>query len=415
MELTGWVKNYEWGNKGISSTVAQLALANDPDFTLFDEEPYAEMWMGTHVCGVSVVKETSETLDRVLKKDLPYLFKVLSINKALSIQVHPNKCQAERLHAERPQIYKDPNHKPELAIALTPFLALCGFMPAQDIRDYVDEFQPLTQLLGKEAVDLLHTQTNAKGVKACYEKLMTSNEADILKCINLIAKNYKKGKTLTAGLILSNNLLPPPTELESNDLLDVFTNINRDFPGDVGVLSLFFLNLLRLSPGEAIFLGANEIHAYLGGDCVECMACSDNVIRAGLTPKYKDVEQLLASVNFESQHPDLKKFVPFRVDEQVSVFIPPVPDFAVMQIKIDHELESYTLEIKPFGSILIVLSGSRTLELKTKTGPKSIVLTRGSIVYIPVESAPEVKFTKAEDCGENFSGYIASYNYFRMP
>lgn len=98
MELTGWVKNYGWGRKGINSAVAQLAMANDPDFRLNEEETYAEMWMGTHVCGVSVVKETGETLDRVLKKDLSYLFKVLSINKALSIQVHPNKCEAERLH-----------------------------------------------------------------------------------------------------------------------------------------------------------------------------------------------------------------------------------------------------------------------------------------------------------------------------
>ncbi|XP_052834933.1 mannose-6-phosphate isomerase [Drosophila gunungcola] len=391
MELTGWVKNYDWGRRGINSAVAQLAMANDPDFRLDEEETYAEMWMGTHVCGVSVVKETGETLDRVLKQDLSYLFKVLSINKALSIQVHPNKCEAERLHKERPEIYRDPNHKPELAIALTPFLALVGFMPAKDIRDYIDEFQPLSKLIGKEAVDQLHDAPNGESIKLCYEKLMKTEEAAIAKCINDIAKDYQK-------------------ELKSNDLLEVFTNVNRDFPGDVGVLSLFFLNLIRLKPGQAIYLGANEIHAYLDGDCVECMACSDNVIRAGLTPKYKDVDQLLNSVIFESNR---KEFIPYRVDEQVQVYIPPVSDFAVINVNIDHTLESYKLEIQAFGSILIVLKGSRTLKLKTKEGVKEIVVTRGSIVYIPAEAAPEIEFAQAEDCDEDFSGYIATSNYFR--
>lgn len=198
MELTGWVKNYGWGRKGINSAVAQLAMANDPDFRLNEEETYAEMWMGTHVCGVSVVKETGETLDRVLKKDLSYLFKVLSINKALSIQVHPNKCEAERLHKERPDIYKDPNHKPELAIALTPFLALVGFMSAEDIRDYIDEFQPLSKLIGKEAVDQLHDSTNSESVKLCYEKLMKTEEPVIAKCISEIAKDYQNGEPFCA-------------------------------------------------------------------------------------------------------------------------------------------------------------------------------------------------------------------------
>ncbi|XP_017031735.1 mannose-6-phosphate isomerase [Drosophila kikkawai] len=400
MELTGWVKNYDWGRRGINSAVAQLAMANDPDFRLNEEEPYAEMWMGTHVCGVSVVKETGETLDRVLKTDLSYLFKVLSINQALSIQVHPNKCEAERLHRERPDIYKDPNHKPELAIALTPFLALVGFQPARDIKDNIDEFQPLSQLIGPEAVDQLHEAPNADSVKLCYAKLMKTDDADIARCIKAIAKDYQK-------------------ELKSNGLLEVFTNVSKVFPGDVGVLSLFFLNLVRLKPGQAIYLGANEIHAYLDGDCVECMACSDNVIRAGLTPKYKDVDQLLESVIFESRHPDRKEFIPYHVDEQVQVYIPPVPDFAVIHVNIHPSLQSYKLQIQAFGSILIVLKGSRVLRLQTNQGPKEITLTRGSIVYIPVEAAPEIEFARADDCDDvdddDFTGYIATSNYFRVP
>ncbi|KAL7730398.1 hypothetical protein ACLKA6_016629 [Drosophila palustris] len=394
MELTGWVKTYDWGKQGIQSAVAQLAMANDPDFVLNDEETYAEMWMGTHFCGVSIVKETGETLDRVLKKDLPYLFKVLSIRKALSIQVHPNKCEAERLHQERPEIYKDDNHKPELSIAITPFLALVGFQPLDAIIDYIDEFQPLTKLIGQEAVEELHEKRDTEALKNCYEIMMKADEKDIAKCIKDIAKNNK-------------------AELKRNELLDIFNKINQDFPNDVGTLCLFFLNLVRLKPGQAIYLGANEIHAYLDGECVECMACSDNVIRAGLTPKYKDVEQLISSVIFDGAEPTSKFFMPYRIDDTVQVFVPPVDDFAVMHVNIRHIVDSYKLQIQAFGSILLTLTGSRILKLNTNEGPKEIALSRGSIVYIPVEAAPEIEFLHAEDCGEDFTAYIATYNYFR--
>ncbi|XP_062122646.1 mannose-6-phosphate isomerase [Drosophila sulfurigaster albostrigata] len=394
MELTGWVKNYDWGKQGIQSAVAQLAMANDPDFVLNETETYAEMWMGTHFCGVSIVKETGETLDRVLKKDLPYLFKVLSIRKALSIQVHPNKCEAERLHKERPDVYKDDNHKPELSIAITPFLALVGFQPVEDIIDNIDEFQPLTELIGQETVDELHEKRNSETLKNCYEIMMRADDASISKCIKAIAKHNK-------------------SELKRNELLDIFNKVNQDFPDDVGVLCLFFLNLVRLQPGQAIYLGANEIHAYLDGECVECMACSDNVIRAGLTPKYKDVEQLISSVIFDGAAADAKLFMPYRIDDTVQVFVPPVDDFAVMHVGIKHSVCSYKLQIQAYGSILLTLAGSRILRLKTDKGVKEITLTRGSIVYIPVEAAPEIEFLQTEDCDEDFTAYIATYNYFR--
>ncbi|KAH8310801.1 hypothetical protein KR044_003076 [Drosophila immigrans] len=397
MELTGWVKNYDWGKQGIQSAVAQLAMANDPDFVLNDQETYAEMWMGTHFCGVSIVKETGETLDRVLKKDLPYLFKVLSIRKALSIQVHPNKCEAERLNRERPDVYKDSNHKPELSIAITPFLALVGFQPLDDIIDYIDEFQPLSSLIGPEAVNELHEKRSSEALKNCYEIMMRADEDAIAKCINAIAKNNK-------------------AELKRNELLDVFNKVNADFPNDVGVLCLFFLNLVRLKPGQAIYLGANEIHAYLDGECVECMACSDNVIRAGLTPKYKDVEQLISSVIFDGAAADAMLFMPYRIDDTVQVFVPPVDDFAVMHVNIKSSVPAYKLAIQAYGSILLTLAGSRILKLKAGKDVKQITLSRGSIVYIPVEAAPEIEFLKdEEECSEDFTAYIATYNYFRKP
>lgn len=125
MEIIGDIKNYDWGKLGSESEVVKLAKLNDVDFVADESKPYSELWMGDHVSGQSKVKETGELLGDFIQKNrdgnvggqakLPFLFKILSIRKALSIQVHPNKAEAEKLHKEHPEIYKDPNHKPEVS------------------------------------------------------------------------------------------------------------------------------------------------------------------------------------------------------------------------------------------------------------------------------------------------------------
>ena len=137
-ELKCVVQQYAWGKLGTKSLAAEFAASGRPDdFCINGTDPYAELWMGTHPNGPSMLKGQGapSLADHIAKKpemlgekcretfgdELPYLFKVLSVNKALSIQAHPNKKHAEKLHAERPDVYKDPNHKPEMAIALTEF------------------------------------------------------------------------------------------------------------------------------------------------------------------------------------------------------------------------------------------------------------------------------------------------------
>lgn len=125
MEITGDIKNYDWGKLGSESEVVKLAQLGDEKFVSDESKPYSELWMGDHVSGQSRVKATGELLGDFIQKDragnvggqakLPFLFKVLSIRKALSIQVHPNKAEAEKLHALHPDIYKDSNHKPEVS------------------------------------------------------------------------------------------------------------------------------------------------------------------------------------------------------------------------------------------------------------------------------------------------------------
>ena len=102
--------------------------------------------MGTHHKSPSVILPSKQSLEQYLGKELPFLFKVLSVAKALSIQAHPHKSLAERLHSERPDVYKDPNHKPEMACAVTNFQALCGFRPPQEIKFFLENIPGIFML-----------------------------------------------------------------------------------------------------------------------------------------------------------------------------------------------------------------------------------------------------------------------------
>ena len=149
MELQCQVQQYAWGKVGSKSLAAEFAANGRPDeFCVDGTAPYAELWMGTHPNGPSIVKGQGSLAEYISKNpnmlgqdsrkkfgdNLPFLFKVLSVNKALSIQAHPDKKHAEELHKASPDIYKDANHKPEMAIALTDFEGLCGFRPLSQIQ-----------------------------------------------------------------------------------------------------------------------------------------------------------------------------------------------------------------------------------------------------------------------------------------
>lgn len=146
------VKDYAWGIRGMDSRVGRYALecgsiaAMDPDC------PYAELWIGTHPSGPSVLADGADTpLRDAIGADLPFLFKILSAGKALSIQAHPDKDVAARLHADDPQNYADANHKPEMAIALTPFEAMCGFRRIEEISVLLKKHPEFAACLTEEA------------------------------------------------------------------------------------------------------------------------------------------------------------------------------------------------------------------------------------------------------------------------
>lgn len=197
-------------------------------------------------------------------------------------------------------------------------------------------------------------------------------------------------------------------ESADKQLARVFEHCNHHFPNDIGVLSIFFFNIVRMSPGQAIFLGANIPHAYLSGDCMECMACSDNVIRAGLTPKFKDVDTLLSMIDFQSKTSDMIFFQPLAHGTYSKLFKPPVKDFAVVEIDVPCGVNEYVIDNRAFGSIIIVLNGKASTESSDQV---VLNLTEGSIVFIPA-TVKSVKLTLDTASGKGFRAYQALYNDF---
>uniref|UniRef100_A0A182VVM2 mannose-6-phosphate isomerase n=1 Tax=Anopheles minimus TaxID=112268 RepID=A0A182VVM2_9DIPT len=403
MEIVGSVKSYDWGKLGGQSFVAQLAQANDEQLELKTESPYAELWMGDHVNGPATVKSDGKGLDEAIRADpigmigtadgrLPFLLKVLSIRKALSVQVHPDKVEAEKLHRQFPDIYKDPNHKPELAIALTDFQALCGFRPYAEIDGFLQEYPELRELLGESVLAKFQAK-DVSAVKFAYERLMHSAPDDVTRCIDGIAKRMVD------------------LEAKSIELNHLFNRLYADFGSDVGVLSIYFLNYLQLKPGQAIYLAANVPHAYIDGDCVECMACSDNVVRAGLTPKFKDVDTLLRLVAYdclagESMLFQAKLLQP-KEEPYTRTFVPPVADFAVAELRLPSDVREYSVSNPTNGSILLVISGKGTLMV----AGSEVEMKMGKIIFLPSSAGRKLQL-KVEDTNGPFLAFQAMSNQF---
>uniref|UniRef100_A0A1B6EHC0 mannose-6-phosphate isomerase n=2 Tax=Clastoptera arizonana TaxID=38151 RepID=A0A1B6EHC0_9HEMI len=376
MELICSVQHYDWGKSGEHSEVALLSKASNPDYEIVNHKRYAELWMGTHPSGPSMLSKTGENLHEWIQKNqntlgekvqemfgvqLPFLFKVLSVEQALSIQAHPSKAHAEELNKLHPHIYKDANHKPEMALALTPFEALCGFRPIPEIKKYFQIIPELRSCIKENKVKEFFNSSEINeqaALKSCFFELMSSPD-------HQVASSLEK---------LLNRLSSLSQEDRKEQQAELIERLHSQFPGDVGIFGPYLFNYLVLNPGDAIYLGANEPHAYLYGDCVECMACSDNVVRAGLTPKLKDVPTLCSMLTYACEPAEQKIFSGLSEDGYTTIFKPPVPDFAVAKIIVPPG-SSYEMIKRPSASIVIVISG--------KSSSKDLTLKRGSILFVP--------------------------------
>jgi mannose-6-phosphate isomerase len=298
-KLYNTIKNYEWGTRNEAAYIPHfLGTKAGPN------TPYAELWIGAHPKGSSEIEIDGARfpLNRIIEEypaeclgayvcknfsnTFPFLLKVLSAANALSIQTHPNKSQARKLHAKDPKNYPDDNHKPEIAIVLDSLIALVGFKPIQSIRNNIESLPELAELIGQKLIDQVlknkdrYAEENL--IKKMYESIMQHAEdrEGLTACISKIQKRLESKTSHT---------------LEEQQFLEQ----HRLFGDDVGLFSFFFFNLVHLKPDQAIFTDAGIPHSYIKGNICECMANSDNVVRAGLTNKFKDVEALLDIVRYD--------------------------------------------------------------------------------------------------------------------
>ena len=373
--LYGKPQNYEWGKVGENSLVYQIIKKNNKEVD--DSKPYAEYWMGTHKNGPSTIlidNQEKNLLEYLNNKPLPYLFKILSVNKPLSIQVHPDKFYAKFLHQIKSNIYKDDNHKPELFICLSKdFELLFGFKTIEHALNTINEY---------------------KEVFEKYEETKEFQEDSTLG-------NYKK--LLIRLIKLNDNEIKENLSkiLEKKDVEDyeLVNKLYKYYPDDLGILVALFMNHVYKHTGDSIYISANYPHAYIDGNCVEAMACSDNVIRLGLTPKYKDLEQFENILNYHFQtmivdpKNDYHEFDHREVQEQVIRFHKfGIDDFLVFDIKVEKEVK---LHIKN-SCIFICIEGEVSLEGQTiKEGESFFIendIKMASIVNLDKEKQSHVFF-----------------------
>jgi mannose-6-phosphate isomerase len=311
--------------------------------------PFGELWLGVHEAAPSLVTVAGEQLElgdlaarqpaavlgtKVAEtfSGLPFLLKVLSCDRPLSIQAHPDKGLAAQLHARDPEHYPDANHKPEIAIALTPFEAMCSFRHAAEIRADLARHGLLDGLFAGLADD-------DGWLRAAYGRLFTAGE-DVVRAA---------GEGLATRLANVAELTPEDR---------CFLKLWNFYPGDRGTFSAFFLNHFELQPGESVFLSANEPHAYINGVIVECMANSNNVVRAGCTGKFIDRDVLLSMLAYREGPP------PIEIGREIPggrAYEPPTPEFAVDILELQAG-QSVRLTSLDLVSVLLVLEGTIRLE-----------------------------------------------------
>ncbi|MBL8019130.1 MAG: mannose-6-phosphate isomerase, class I, partial [Leptospirales bacterium] len=271
------VQKYAWGSKAQDSILRKLAA--EKHAALKPEDPAAELWMGAHPSAPSVIVPENVALNAAIAADpeymignhgsLSFLFKILHAGSPLSIQAHPDKALARVLHARDPANYPDANHKPELALCIRGMRALVGFRAFAEIHE---------ELKRRIALGRLADISNVAG-----------SEIEQLKHWYSAIMRAKPDAVETAAVAIQENIE------SANPIEECFLQLTRQYGlRDPGIFAPFFLNLMEFAPGEGIFLGPNEPHSYLGGEILECMAASDNVVRAGLTPKFCDVDTLLS-------------------------------------------------------------------------------------------------------------------------
>lgn len=362
VKLANQARDYAWGSPtlipdyfGLKSTAA----------------PMAEIWFGTHPGSPAVLAdEPTKTLTQQLGgRQLSFLLKILAADAPLSIQAHPNAQQAKdgfaRENAEgiplaaKNRNYKDDRHKPEIIVALSRFEALCGFKPLKKIDELLEDLE-----------SHISTSDGFRSIAGSWRELLKTDNG-LQKVFTDVSHRRGNFDGFTAELASLANF---------EARFELAERLNNLYPGDPGVMLAMLMNHVVLQPGQALFLPAGNIHAYLHGLGVELMAESDNVLRGGLTPKHIDVDELERVVNFTAG--ELPLVEPVEVAAGLVQYPCAVDDFQLYraepsgsQLLIDLQLPGEAIILCTAGEIAVSTSQDERL-----------VLTRGEAAYMSADA-----------------------------
>jgi len=352
--LTGRIRDYAWGSRTV---IAQLQGRPAPA-----PGPEAELWLGAHPGAPSQVRRGGALvgLPELIDQDpvswlgeptatrfdgrLPYLMKVLAAETPLSLQAHPDAAQARAGYAAQSKLpstsagrnYADPHHKPELLVALSEFDALCGFRAPQQSAEVlaalgVDELEPVIKAL----------RVGPGGLPEALERLLRW-------------PGPQRSALVAAAVAGADRL---PTRYAADAAL--LRRLAGHYPADPGVLVALLLNQVTLAPGEAIWMPAGNLHAYLRGAGVEIMAASDNVLRGGLTPKHVDVAELLRVLRFEVLDDPVVRVQP--VASGVVTWPVPVAEFALHRVVLDADVRRVSVPVEG-PRVVLCVAGEVTVD-----------------------------------------------------
>ncbi|MCO7219971.1 mannose-6-phosphate isomerase, class I [Klenkia sp. PcliD-1-E] len=366
-QIQSSVRHYDWGHESIIPELMGLEA---------DGRPWAELWMGAHPDEPSLLPD-GRGLDAAIADDpagllgepvrrrfgdrLPFLMKVLAAGSPLSLQAHPTKAQAEAGFAAEEEAgvprddptrtYKDANHKPEILCALTPVEALCGFRPVEESLHCLAKLQ-LPEL--KPTIAALARG----GLKVAVPQLL--------------ALSGRRRESLVAAVAERAAASVAANDPEFVNTYRWAARLAEKYPGDPGVVISLMCNHLTLEPGEAVFLPAGNLHAYLAGSGVELMANSDNVLRGGLTPKHIDLAALVEVLDFtDGKVPVLRPVLgPGGLRYPV-----PIDDFDLTRVAVDTAPGELTT---PGPQILLCVEQTAVLE----AGGEQITLAPGGAAFV---------------------------------
>jgi len=297
---------------------------------------------------------------------LPFLFKVLAAAQPLSLQAHPSFTQArqgfERENAQgipldAPQRnYRDANHKPECICALTPFWALHGFRKIPEILALGSR---LDLAVFEDLLKVLRNRPDAKGLRSFFQALMTLSPA---KRILLTDQAVKTALTFAS----------------EDPVYRWMGELGKAYPGDIGIFGPILLNLILLQPGQALYLPAAELHAYLEGTGIELMANSDNVLRGGLTPKHVDIAELLRVLNFEERTAHV--LTPRTTAGGEHVYECPAREFVLSTITVVSKTTYFSPTVRGIEILLCTAGAGKITDQGTG---EEVALPKGRAVLVP--------------------------------